>query len=201
MDKIAIDIALLPSIEVIEKSIEINKILKGKNNREIILSKEDCLPHISLAMGCISKEDIPKIKEELMNITCKFKALKLKIPFIYSNEWQNGNLGTSMEVKSTANLQRLHLEIMNAISKISKFDPIKEMFFNPDEINDMTLDWTKRYSETSAFGKFHPHITLGIGEAEPLDKEINFISSKVAICQLGNNCTCRKVIYTLDLGG
>ena len=199
MDKIAIDIVLLPSKEVTNKAIEINKTLKGKNNREIILSKEDCLPHISLAMGCISKEDIPKIKEELRNITCKFKPLKLKIPLIYSSEWKNGNIGTSMEVKSTENLQRLHLEIMNSLTKLFKFEPTKEMFFSSGEINDMTLDWVKRYSETSVFKKFHPHITLGIGKTESLDKEIDFTSSKIAICHLGNNCTCRKVIYALDL--
>ncbi len=65
MAKIAIDVVLLPSEEMMNKAIEINKELLKNNEDKIILDKEKCLPHISLCMGCIEEDKIPEIKNIL----------------------------------------------------------------------------------------------------------------------------------------
>jgi len=65
MRKIAIDVALLPSKEMMDKAIEINKELLKKYEDKIILDKEKCLPHISLCMGCIDEDRIPEVKQIL----------------------------------------------------------------------------------------------------------------------------------------
>lgn len=48
-------------------------------NKRIVLNKQNCLPHISLAMGCIKEDDIPEIDTILKDITEKFSPLMLTI--------------------------------------------------------------------------------------------------------------------------
>ena len=50
MAKIAVDVVLLPSEEMMDKAIEINRELLKRFDNKIILNKENCLPHISLAI-------------------------------------------------------------------------------------------------------------------------------------------------------
>jgi len=61
MVKIAVDVVLLPSEEVTNQAIEANKGLLKQYADRIILDKENCLPHISLAMGCMDEQDIANI--------------------------------------------------------------------------------------------------------------------------------------------
>jgi len=63
MTEIAIDVVLLPSDGMMNRAIEINKVLLKENENKIILHKEKCLPHISLCMGCIEENKIPDIKK------------------------------------------------------------------------------------------------------------------------------------------
>ena len=65
MAKIAIDVVLLPSEAMTNKAIEANRRLLDKR---IVLDKEGCLPHISLAMGCIEEDEIGEIEGILCEI-------------------------------------------------------------------------------------------------------------------------------------
>ena len=95
-------------------------------------------------------------------------------------------------------LQKLHEELMTNLSTYLSYDATLEMFFSPPEIVEKTLFWVNTYRNTS-FENFYPHITLGISKLENHKMNINFIASKIAICHLGNYCTCRKVIISSDL--
>jgi len=65
MAKIAVDVVLLPSERIVDKAIEANRELLKQCPDKIILDKENCLPHVSLAMGCIEETDSPGIKNIL----------------------------------------------------------------------------------------------------------------------------------------
>ena len=58
MNKIAVDVVLLPSDEMTDRAIRANTELVEKFGSEIVLNKKNCLPHISLAMGCINERDV-----------------------------------------------------------------------------------------------------------------------------------------------
>ena len=68
MSKRAVDVVLLPGEAMADKAIEANRELVEKFGEKIVLDKEKCLPHISLAMGCIEDEDIDAIGEVLKEI-------------------------------------------------------------------------------------------------------------------------------------
>ena len=74
------------------------------------------------------------------------------------------------------------------------------MLFNPPEVEGGTLEWIKDYAKKYDNPLlFDPHITVGFGETDKFILPIEFTASTIALCQLGNHCTCRKVIISSDL--
>ena len=58
MGRKAVDVVLLPSEQMMDKAIEANGELVKRFGGKIVLNRENCLPHISLAMGCVDERDI-----------------------------------------------------------------------------------------------------------------------------------------------
>jgi len=83
MAKIAVDVVLLPSEEMAEKAIAANKELLKRNAAKIVLDKDKCLPHISLAMGCIDEKEIDEIDKILKAIANKTSLGQLNISSIH----------------------------------------------------------------------------------------------------------------------
>ena len=65
MSRIAVDVVLLPDETMTNRAIEINAELVKKFGDKIVLNKANCLPHISLAMGCVEEADITSIGKVL----------------------------------------------------------------------------------------------------------------------------------------
>jgi hypothetical protein len=188
MAKIAIDIVLLPPEEIMDQAIEINKKLKDD---PIKLNKINCLPHISLCMGLMNENDFEKIKNIILEISKDFFKLNLKINKIC-------NQSISFKISYNQNLQKLHEKIMLKLFPYLTYDAKIENCFSPPKVNEKTLFWINNYKKTS-FENFDPHITLGINDFEEKDLKINLFASKLAICHLGNYCTCRKILYEVNL--
>jgi len=183
MAKIAIDVVLLPPENIMDKAIEINKKFADD---PIELNKENCFPHISLCMGVMEEENLPKVEETINEICKKFSKLFLTIDKI-SSEY------VCFEIKNDETLQKLHEEIMTKLSPYLSYDATIDMCFSPPTVVEKTLTWINNYKNTS-FEKFYPHITLGISKVEDKELNIEFTTSKLAVCHLGNYCTCRKVL-------
>jgi hypothetical protein len=74
-----------------------------------------------------------------------------------------------------------------------------EMVLCPPMPGESTLLWIKNYPEKSAFENFFPHITIGYGQVDDSSFTAEFTASKLALCHLGNHCTCRKVLAAAEL--
>jgi len=200
MAKIAIDVVLLPSKEMMNKTIEINKELLKNNEIKIILDKEKCLPHISLCMGCIEEDKIPEIKKILDEISTEFSQLNLQATDLKADIIPNGKKVSGLHIKDQEELQKLHETIMKKLWKYLSYDAKISMLFNPPEVEEVTLYWIKNYAKKREDPSlFCPHMTVGFGETDRFQLPIEFTASKIALCQLGNYCTCRKVIISSDL--
>lgn len=70
----------------------------------------------------------------------------------------------------------------------------------PPEVRDLAVRLNRSLagpgSEEIRLGKedFLPHITLGKGTLDAKAGETSFTASRLALCHLGNHCTCRKVL-------
>ena len=199
MAKIAVDVVLLPSQEVMNQAIEANKKLLTQYADRIILDKENCLPHISLAMGCMDGQEIPDIEKILYTIAGKYHPGQLNIAGINIGTNALGEKVSAFEVKKTERLRLLHEEVMRRMMPYFSYDVTAEMVLSPPSAGESTLLWIKNYPEKSAFDNFFPHITIGYGQLDDFSFTSEFTASKLALCHLGNHCTCRKVLAAVEL--
>ena len=77
MNKLAIDIVLLPSKEITEAAYRFNRELLRRTEGKIVLDQNHSLPHLSLAMGAMKEEDIPAAADILEGIASHFPPIDL----------------------------------------------------------------------------------------------------------------------------
>jgi len=199
MARLAIDVVLLPSDEMTDYAIKVNRELLKTFDNKIILDRENCLPHISLAMGCIDEKDIPDIEEILRDIAKKYSFRGLRVVDVDAETTPAGKKVSCFKIEKTKELQLLHEEVMQRLAPYFTYDVTTAMLFSPPEVEQATLFWIKNYPEKSSFGNFSPHITIGFGETDKVEVPIKFAASTLALCHLGNHCTCRKVLVSTEL--
>ena len=201
MTRKAGDVVLLPDKVMMDKAIEINAELVKKFGNEIVLNKESCLPHISLAMGCIEEADIAPVEKVLEEIAKETSLPDLKVVGIRASGNSKGQTVSVFEVKKTKELQSLHEEVMDKLTLYLSSDVTEDMIYGDQKVAESTLSWIKNYRKRSSFENFFPHITIGYGQIENLVPPISFASSELALCHLGNHCTCREILVSIKFKG
>ena len=111
MADIAIDVVLLPSGDMMDKAIEANRKLLKQCAEKIILSKESCLPHISLAMGCIDERDIANIETVLQAIAKQCSLGQLSVIGIHIGTNSAGEKVSLFQIEKTEALQLLQAHL------------------------------------------------------------------------------------------
>ena len=198
MAKIAIDVVLLPSEAMADKAIEANRQLLGSSGERIVLDKESCLPHVSLAMGCIEEKDIGEIGEILRGIAGQCALDRLKVAGIHVGTNSVGEKVSALQIERTETLQSLHEEIMERLAPHLSYEVRADMIIG-SPVSESTLLWIRNFPEKSSFERFFPHITIGYGEVRDFPFPVGFRPSKLALCHLGNHCTCRETLGTWAL--
>lgn len=198
MSRIAVDAVLLPSDEVAAKAIEANKELAKQCPGKIVLDKKKCLPHVSLAMGCINESDIAEIEGILREAALHYNPGPLTVAGIHVGATSVGDQISLLELNRTESLQLLHEELMRGLEPYLSHNVTAEMVFSPPTAGESTLLWIRDYPEKSSFERFFPHITLGYGRLADFPFPPQFAASGLALCHLGNHCTCRRVLASAD---
>jgi len=196
MTKIAVDVILLPSERIMDKAIEANRILSKHCPDKIILNKENYLPHISLAMGCIDKIDIPCIEVILQSVAKSHPPGQLLMDSVQTGVNAKNEKVSVLQLKTTKQLQSLHVAVMRKMTPYFSYDVSAEMVLSPPTAGESTLLWIRDYPEKSSFQRFSPHITLGYGQLENFSFPSEFTATGLALCHLGNHCTCRKILVS-----
>lgn len=201
MSKKAVDIVLLPDEVMTARAIEINADLVKRFGSEIVLNKTGCLPHVSLDMGCLGEKDVPSVEKVLEEIAKETSLPDLKVVGIRASENSKGQTVSVFEVEKTRELQLLHENIMDRLASYLSRDITEEMIYGDEEVAESTLKWIENYRQNSSFENFFPHITIGYGRVEEQTLPMTFAASELALCHLGNHCTCRKVLLSIKLKG
>jgi len=199
MASLAIDVVLLPSKEMTEKAVEANRRLAGPGGGEIVLDEQTCLPHVSLVMGCIEDGDIEEVGRILEDSAGRYRWEPLRISGIHIQTNWMGQKISSFEIEKTVWLSRLHEELTLRLSRYLSYEVTEDMVLGA-EVSDSTLQWIREYAKKSSFERFFPHITIGYGELGDFAFPREFSVSRLALCHLGNHCTCRKVLLSVPVG-
>ena len=199
MGRRAVDIVLLPTEAMMDRAIEVNAELVKKFGKKIVLNKENCLPHISLAMGCVDEKDIADVEKVLKPIAEQYPMWDLRVIGVRGGTNSVVEKVSVFEVEKTKSLQSLHEEVMENLAPYFSYDVTSDMIYAGAEVEESTLLWIKNYPEKSSFSNFSPHITIGYGEMNNFSFPIKFGVSRLALCHLGNHCTCREIILSIKL--
>lgn len=188
VDKLAIDIALLPPEEIMDEVIKINK----RFGPIFYLNKTNRLPHITLSQAVIKTADMTKAKKKLKEIAVNFRLLSLKAALVDKPE-------VMLEVSNTGELKSLHKIIMDEFSNLVSYDA-EEKYFYDQHVRQKSIYYVHRFRTNSAYDNFYPHITLGTTKPISSGQEFSFTAKRIAICHLGNYNTCRQILAETTLG-
>ena len=201
MSRIAIDVVLLPEERITRLAIETNRRLLGAQAGEIVLDEVTCLPHISLAMGCIEAGRIDAIGTSMAAVARDCPIGELTVTGIVTVLNARNEPNSLFAIAKTGALQTLHERIMEAMEPYVSRDVTAEMIRGDKEPAQSTLAWIRDFRNKAAFAAFFPHITIGYGTvAEPMTFPIGFVAPQLALCHLGNHCTCREVLASMSTG-
>ena len=200
MKKIAIDIVLIPPPSIAQQAIAMNRGLADTAAANYILNAKTCVPHITVLMGLIEREALPKLYDQLSIVMQQTQPLPLELTGVYIATLPDGNNVSSLVVKKELALQQFHESILNDARFLLSHDAVTaEMFYEDPPVNEFAVSWVSKFMQTSVHGNYQPHITLGIGKASPLAHPIHFTVSQLAVCHLGNYCTCRDILWSTKL--
>ena len=197
--RLAVDVVVLPPPEIMDLAIDANRRLESPVPQKIVLDRESCLPHISLAMAGVRETDMAEVANTIFRISSRFNALDLAVVRQYDHPVSDGSRISCLEISRTPDLKALHEALMEGLRVHARYEAAPSQFLSPPPISKVTLDFLNRYPEDSAYANFAPHITLGTGYGETSGLPILFKADRLALCHLGNLCTCRKILFDFNL--
>jgi 2'-5' RNA ligase len=202
-ETLAVGVVLLPPGPIMDLAIGANRtLLAGNPDGGIRLDREDCLPHITVAMLPARREDIPAITARVERIVQRCSPMALTIDAVAKHRRNIGLTVSTLHIQRTEILQLLHKTVMNRVTPYQAPSAGPSSFFG--EASAPSTDCLLRFPKTSAYERYSPHITLGFGDLPEIipgiDFPVRFEVTKAALCHLGSHCTCRRVLAAFDLG-
>ena len=198
MKRLAVDIVLIPDAHLFDQALSINADLVKNHDSDIVLHATQCLPHISLAMGGIDQDDIRHVQQKLQALWRLYPLddlLRTK-GLVYKTN-SRGETISSIELAKDKDLQVFHEKVMEHIGPCFEHSITEDMFVGEGPIAQSSLAWVSTFKAEAAHENFWPHITLGYGKAEAAEIRDTFYADSLKLCQLGNHCTCQKVLVSV----
>jgi hypothetical protein len=170
-------------------------------NTNIVLNKLDCLPHISLLMGCLHSDHLDHAKKLLREISYDHTPLELLVSDIVTVTTPPGDV-MSLDIRRDKSLEDLQESVYDAFTPLLTHDAQPADMFDPELVSSSSLSWINNYVSESCFENFWPHITVGYVKENATADGIEpflFSGSRLAICHLGNYCTCKRILFETSL--
>jgi hypothetical protein len=198
---LAVDVVLLLPEPVAAWAKQVNAVMNERTgDSTVVLGDETGVPHISLAMAAVREADLAAIRAELDAIALCHLPLNLFPDRIVTVTTETGEQVSGLNLEITNALRGLHREVMAAVAPFRLSGVTPEMVFGSDdrEISNFTTAYIAGYPENAAGDRFSPHVTLGYWKVDP---DLGpgpgvciFRGFRLALCHLGNNCTCGRVL-------
>lgn len=204
----AVDVVLLPPPEVMDAAIQFNRMLIEMTGDDAIrLDMVQQIPHVSLAMGCIPGCTLSQLNVPLEQLANRLLPMEIGIEGPVSVVTDSGDLVSGINLAKDDALFVLHRSVMAQLSALSKEKCSAASFIRDDgeELTSFTLGYVPDYSKKAGFELYSPHITLGNGDVTEIEnlpalpEKATF--STLAVCHLGNHCTCRSVLWSNSASG
>ena len=200
-ETIAIDVVLLPPPEVSASALTLNqKLIERYDDRSIELDPFTCLPHVSLAMRTIPRRSLPVLTAGFERLALSSLPLDLRLEGAVAVTTDAGEVVSGINLEKSEALLILHRSVMAQVNSVpaEHCSPRDISAAKNEEVVPFTCNYVNGYADHAAYDRFSPHITLGHGDVTALgDIRIPVMArfTTLAICHLGNRCTCREILW------
>lgn len=192
---LAIDIALLLPHPLVKAIRAINAKLWDETHAMYRMDRTH-LPHISLLQMYVDRSALRQLMETLTSPIKNSAPLRLRTVGIASKELTPGHYFHTLNVRPTKTLRAFHHRILKALRPFARRNGTSRAFVRDprESISPLSIRWTQNFLPKHSGRHFRAHITLGIGSRPRLQKQFHFAANRLALCQLGNFNSCRKVL-------
>jgi|SRR3989338_2401825 len=194
----AIDAVIIPPSHILNLATNLSQRLSRTS--PFVLNTENRFPHISILMGYINNDS------EASKTIAKIGRKRLPIDLIISrieqeeNEF-DGKYFYHLVIEPNDQLLEIQSQLIDELSRVEDVFPTQEAYIvEPKEtiVSDV-INYVKTFDDyQGGADKYNPHITLGAGEKglsfEDFNLPVKFTADSIALCQLGNYCTCRRIL-------
>ena len=194
MSRLAIDVAILPPDEIMDLAVKLNQELLKRVESDLVLNKENCLPHITVAMGIVDESNLKEVFDKVEKISSSFLPLELIIDAAETYERPNKPPMSGLRIAKIQVLQSLHESVIKELKPLFSYDAKVEHFYQPPIMTKLGEYWLAGTPYKKILENYEPHLTLGHGTGLSLETPIKFTASRLAVCHLGKNSTCRKIL-------
>jgi 2'-5' RNA ligase len=205
----AIDIALEPDATMVQHAMAANARLRKSFPKGFALDKTHH-PHITLLQQFVRTSDLDKVFSAANAVFAKEKPMTwtLKaIKYYYIPAPPFGVAG--IVVEPTEDLHRLQDEIIAAVEPYTVMTGTTAAFFSEEggkDIQNELIEYVAHFVTDAAGKRFNPHVTIGVGTEEYLNKMLaepfvsfTFSPAGASVYQLGSFGTARKELKALTL--
>ena len=205
----AIDIALEPDATMVQQAMAANARLRKSFPKGFALD-ETHHPHISMLQQFVRTDDLDKVFATANAVMAKEKptAWTLKaFKYYYIPAPPIGLAG--IVVEPTEDLHRLQDELITAVKPFTVKTGSPAAFFSDEggrDIQKFLIDYVANFVTDAAGTRFNPHVTIGVGTEEYLNKMLaepfasfTFSAAGASVYQLGSFGTARKELRALTV--
>ena len=148
-----------------------------------------------MVMGCIRENQLAQANALLQSIASQHSRSRTRGAHISGPlKLASGNSVITLDINPTRELSALHESIVNIFQPLLTQDADEAAINDLPPISSDAIAWINHYIPDQCFDNFWPHITLGFGDPPSRFQPISFRGSRLAICHLGNYCTCRTIL-------
>ena len=153
------------------------------------------LPHITIAQQFAYQSHVEEMCSRINKVILATKPLKLCF-----GEISRSGSACTLGINSSPALTEFHAQLLECLTPFVSTSGKPDAFWNDNELpRNRDIEYVHMFRRRSAFSSFSPHVTLGVGSINIAISQSDFIATKVALCQLGRFCTCRRVLASWAL--
>jgi 2'-5' RNA ligase len=205
----AVDIALEPDATMIQHAMADNGRLLKEFPKGFVLDATHH-PHVTLLQQFVRTADLDKVYAAANAVLAKEKPASWKLKAFKYYYIPSPPIGLAgIVIEPTAELHRLQQEIIEAVTPLTEKTGTPAAFMSTDEGRDIQpflLEYVGNFVHVAAGEKFNPHVTIGVGTEDYLNKMLaepfppfTFSSVGASVYQLGSFGTARKELTALVL--
>jgi hypothetical protein len=193
---LAVDIALALPADPAGLAIRLNRSLKNPpgSKTSLKLGNRHCVPHITLAMAAVPQPALPEIRDAISSMAEAFLPATLEMAAVAVVRTPSGDLVSGIDIAMDETVLAMHREAMGVLGR-HRTGQVDSACFSGEQVDAGIVEYVRGFDIGSAFERYSPHVTLGLGDASTesagIPFPVRFECTELLLCHIGAHGSCR----------